>query len=163
MKRTLGRMAAVALLLPAAAFAAGDNADFAKKAAHGNLKEVALGELAVEQAGSEAVKSFGQRMIDDHSKAQDNLEQAADQEGIELPDGLDDKGRQKKQELSQKSGAAFDRAYMQAMTEDHEKDVEAYEKAEADTDGALNDYVQQTLPVLRQHHELAQQTLQQIK
>lgn len=163
MTRTLSLVAAAVLLLPAAAFAAGDNADFAKKAAHGNLKEVALGELAVEKADSEAVKTFGQRMIDDHSKAQDDLERAAEQEDIELPDELDDKGRQKKQELSEKSGSAFDKAYMQEMVEDHSKDVEAYQKARENTDGALEDYVAKTLPVLRQHHELAEQTLQQIQ
>src|SRR5215831_12149529 len=58
---------------------------FAMKAADGGMAEVELGRLAVQKAGSDRVKQFGQKMVDDHSKANDALKAAADREGIQLP------------------------------------------------------------------------------
>ena len=55
------------------------DATFMKEAAEGGMAEVALGQLAVEKASSSDVKTFGQRMVDDHSKANDELKQLASQ------------------------------------------------------------------------------------
>ena len=41
-------------------------------AAHGNMAEVELGKLAVERGTNDAVKQFGQRMVDDHGKASES-------------------------------------------------------------------------------------------
>src|SRR5690349_11889362 len=46
---------------------------FIHKAGQGGLAEVELGKLAQEKGQSEEVKKFGQRMVDDHSKANDQL------------------------------------------------------------------------------------------
>ena len=70
-----------------------------------------------------AVKQFGQRMVDDHSKAGEKLKAAASKDGITLPTSMDAKQKREMDELSSLSGAAFDRKYMDAMVEDHEKDV----------------------------------------
>src|SRR5580765_5019376 len=58
---------------------------FLKKAAQGGMAEVELGQLAVQKASSDQVKQFGQRMVDDHSKANDQLKQLAQQEHVKLP------------------------------------------------------------------------------
>jgi putative membrane protein len=160
-KLVLGFVAAI-VLAPAAAFAADDAAEFARKAAHGNSLEVELGELAGEQAESEAVKQFGARMMQDHSKAQEQLQSAAQEAGIELPSGLDEKGKATRDELAAKSGSAFDRAYMEEMVKDHEKDVELYEKQAEDGEGPVQAYAEATLPTLREHHELAQETKEKV-
>ena len=66
---------------------------FVLDAAKGGMAEVELGKLATEKAASDDVKKFGQRMVDDHTKANDQLKQVAQQEGIQLPTGLSSKER----------------------------------------------------------------------
>src|SRR5207302_11467093 len=102
---------------------------FVKKAAAGGLAEVELGQLATEKASSEDVKKFGQRMVDDHGKANDQLKQVASEEHITLPEGLSAKDKATKDRLEKLSGAQFDRAYMRDMVKDHRQDVAEFEHA----------------------------------
>jgi putative membrane protein len=88
---------------------------FVKKAAQGGLAEVQLGQLATEKAESPEVKQFGQRMVDDHTKANDKLKQVASDEGVTVPDKLNAKDAATKARLEKLSGKAFDRAYMHDM------------------------------------------------
>lgn len=149
-------LAAVALLWPAVVFAAGSDAEFAEKAAIGNQLEVELGELATENAESDEVKSFGERMVEDHSQAQDLLEEVAGEANVELPDDLDEKAQQTMDKLSGLSGSEFDQAYMEEMVKDHEKAVELYEQQAEAADSAFKTYAEQILPSLREHSEMAQ-------
>jgi putative membrane protein len=137
--------------------------EFATDAAEGGLKEVQLGQLAQQQAESEEVKQFGQRMVEDHGKANEQLMQIAQQKGIELPQELSEDAQQLYDELQQKSGAEFDQAYMDEMVSDHEEDVETFQEyAETGQDPDLTSFAEQTLPVLQEHLERAQQTQKQI-
>jgi len=92
---------------------------FMTKAAQGGMAEVELGQLATQKGQSDDVKKFGQRMVDDHSKANDQLKSLASEKGVTLPTSLDAKDRALKDRLSKMSGAQFDKAYMQAMVKDH--------------------------------------------
>jgi len=58
---------------------------FATKAAAGGLAEVSLGQLAMQNAASPAVRQFGQQMVTDHTKANEELQQIAKQQGMTLP------------------------------------------------------------------------------
>jgi putative membrane protein len=137
--------------------------EFATDAAQGGLKEVQLGELAQQQAESVEVQQFGQRMVDDHGMANEQLIQIAQQKGIELPQELAGDAQQLYEELQQKSGQEFDQAYMDEMVSDHEEDVETFQEyAESGQDPDLTSFAEQTLPVLQEHLELAQQTQKQI-
>ena len=130
---------------------------FVNKAAQGGMAEVELGQLATQKAQSDQVKQFGQKMVDDHTKANDKLKEVASQENITLPTGLDAKDQATKDRLSKLSGAQFDKAYMQDMVEDHKKDVAEFQKeANNGKDPAVKNFAQQTLPVLQQHLQLAQ-------
>ena len=62
-----------------------DDRKFIMEAAHGGMMEVKLGQLAVDKATNADVKQFGQRMVDDHSKANSELMELASQKGITLP------------------------------------------------------------------------------
>jgi putative membrane protein len=104
-----------------------EDRDFAAEAAQGGSMEVRLGELAQQQAKSNEVKDFGQRMADDHGQANDKLTQIAEQKGIELPQGLSEDAQATYEELQKKSGAEFDEAYMNEMVSDHKDDVAAFE------------------------------------
>src|ERR1041385_7579353 len=101
---------------------------FVKKAAQGGMAEVELGKLATQKASSEDVKKFGQRMVDDHTKANDQLKQIAGNKGIDVPSQLSAKDKATKDRLSKLSGKSFDRAYMADMVRDHTMDVGEFQK-----------------------------------
>ena len=130
--------------------------DFVKKAAQGNLAEVELGKLATEKASSDEVKKFGQRMVDDHSKANDQLKQVVSKAGVTVPDKLSPKDQATKDRLSKLSGEQFDAAYMRDMVKDHTKDVAEFRR---ESQSAKNDEVKkfaaQTLPTLQDHLQQA--------
>src|SRR6202050_1959016 len=96
---------------------------FVREAAQGGMAEVELGKLAVQNASSDDVKKFGQRMIDDHRKTNDKLKEVASKEGITLPNSLAATDQAIKTRLSKLSGDQFDKAYMKDMVRDHKKDV----------------------------------------
>jgi len=130
--------------------------DFLMDAAMGGLMEVELGRVAAQQAASAAVKQFGQRMVDDHSAANTELMTLAQSKGITLPTELDTKHREQVTKLSGMSGAEFDRAYMNMMVSDHNKDVAAFEKESTKGgDPDLKAFATKTLPTLKEHQQMA--------
>jgi putative membrane protein len=125
---------------------------FVKKAAQGGMAEVELGKLATQKASSDDVKKFGQRMVDDHTKANDQLKQIAGNKGISLPTDLDAKDQALKDRLSKLDGEQFDRAYMKNMVRDHTKDVSEFRKESTSAkDNDLKNFASQTLPTLEDH------------
>ena len=130
---------------------------FMDKAAQGGMAEVELGQLAQQNGKSQEVKDFGKRMVDDHSKANDQLKQLAAQKGVSLPTTLDANDRATKDKLSKMQGAAFDKAYMRDMVTDHKKDVAEFQKASTSAkDPDLKSWAGQTLPTLQSHLQEAE-------
>jgi len=137
---------------------------FAMKAMQGGMAEVELGRLATQKASSDDVKKFGQQMVDDHTKANDELKSIVSSKGVTAPSMADSKSESMKTKLSGLSGAAFDKAYMQDMVSDHRKDVAEFEKeANSGTDPELKAFAAKTLPTLRQHLQMAEQTWNTVK
>lgn len=133
---------------------------FLEEAYMGSTAEVRLGELAQQKASSSEVKDFGRRMVDDHTKAIEQLSQIAKDDGVQLPAQLDRKHQKTYDRLSKLSGAEFDREYMKEMTSAHRKTISQYEKeAKAAKDQQLQQHAQQTLPTLREHGDMATTTL----
>ncbi|HUO60377.1 MAG TPA: DUF4142 domain-containing protein [Candidatus Acidoferrales bacterium] len=136
---------------------------FVNKAAQGGLAEVELGQLAEQNGSSPAVKSFGERMVTDHTKANDELKSVAQQKGVTPPTTLDMHDKSTKERLSKLQGAEFDKAYMQNMVKDHEKDVAEFRKAaENAKDPDVKAFAQKTLPVLEQHLQEARSVASQV-
>jgi putative membrane protein len=130
---------------------------FVRDAAEGGMAEVELGKLAAEKGSSQDVKNFGQRMVDDHSKANSQLKQIASNEGITLPAKLDAKDRALKARLSKLSGENFDHAYMDNMVRDHKKDIADFQKeSSSGSDPAVKQFASETLPTLQQHLQQAE-------
>src|SRR3954468_10196010 len=149
----------VALLgaVPALAAVAGTDKTFATEAAHGGLAEVQMGQLALQKATSPQVKEFAQRMVTDHSQANQNLMQLGKSENLNLPTQLDPKHKSEMDRLSAMSGTAFDAAYMQQMVQDHQKTVADFQKqAQSGVDPSLKSFAQKHLPLLQQHLQMAQ-------
>ena len=148
----------------ASAKLAGADKTFVEKAAIGGMAEVELGNLAQQKAASEDVKKFGARMVQDHSKANDELKSLAGNKGIALPSSPT-KGQQRDLEkLGKKSGADFDKDYMKHMVSDHKKDVKEFEKeAKSGKDPELQAFASKTLPTLREHLQQAESTYDAVK
>jgi putative membrane protein len=130
---------------------------FANKAAQGGAMEVMLGKLAQQNGSSVAVKSFGQRMVTDHTKANKDLDQTAKSLGLTLnwrPTGAD---RATVARLAKLHGAAFDKAYTADMVRDHTKDVADFQKeATRGKTPEIKAFAQRTLPTLKSHLQMAQ-------
>jgi putative membrane protein len=137
---------------------------FVTKAAQGGLAEVELGRLATERGSSPKVKAFGQRMVEDHSRANHELKTIAANQGVMLPASMDSKSMDTKNRLSNLTGAEFDRAYMRDMVTDHKEDVAEFQKeAESGTDPDVKAWAAKTLPMLKEHLQLAEETLNAVK
>ncbi len=129
---------------------------FAVKASQGGKQEVELGQLAAKQASSSDVKAFANRMIQDHSKAGDELMQTTNKLGITVPATEDPAFEKKKDQLSKLKGVDFDRAYMNEMVDGHTKvatDFESY--ANTGTNADLKAWASRTLPTVREHLQMA--------
>jgi putative membrane protein len=128
------------------------DAKFATAAAHGGAAEVMMGKLAAEKGSDPDVKAFGQQMVDDHSKANDQLMSVAKDESMTLPSEPDAKQKAMYAKLSALSGASFDKAYVKAMVKDHEEDVADFKKESTmGKDDKIKNFASQTLPVLQGH------------
>ena len=129
------------------------------KAAQGGMAEVQLGQLAAQKASNPDVKAFGQRMVDDHTKANDQLKAVAQQENMTLPSTPDPKDQALYSKLQNMSGPEFDKVYMKAMVKDHQTDVKEFQKeADKGKDPQIKNFASQTLPTLQQHLSMAQST-----
>jgi putative membrane protein len=157
----LGTIAAAAILwttLPAGAAEPASASKFVNEAASGGLMEVELGRYAASHAASDRVKEFGQRMVDDHSKANAELKETATHASITVPTTMNAQDRVEVSRLTRLDGAQFDRAYMKAMVEDHEKDVAAFrEQSRSQQDGEVKSFAAKTLPTLEAHLKMARE------
>lgn len=137
------------------------NADtkFATEAALGGMLEVEMGKVATQKASDEKVKQFGQRMVDDHTKANDDLKSIAAKNSMTLPTELDAKHKATLDRFSAMSGAAFDKAYVQDMIKDHQKDIADFQKeANSGSNDDLKSFASKTLPTLQDHLKMIQET-----
>jgi putative membrane protein len=141
-----------------------DDAGFAVWAADGGMMEVQLGQLAQNNASSQQVKQFAQSMIDDHSRAGEELKSYAASRNIVLPNTLSNEKLRKYEDLSKKTGRDFDKAYMDFMVKDHEEDIEEYrEHARETSDPELRSWLESKIPVLEHHLEMARTTRETVK
>jgi putative membrane protein len=142
----------------------GADETFMNKAAEGGMAEVELGKLAETRASSDAVKNFGKRMVNDHTKADDQLKSIAAQENVALPTGLSSRDQAALDRLSMLNGADFDRAYMRNMVRDHRTDIAEFQReADHGADPNMKQFASSTLPTLQEHLRLARDAEKQVK
>lgn len=125
---------------------------FMKKAAKGGMMEVAMGKLAEQNAQSDDVKSFGKRMVTDHSKANDELKAIASKKGIQLPS-------------KEHTGKwTSDKTYIDAMVKDHEKDLAEFkEEANSGSDPDVKKFADDTAKVIQEHLDLLKEIQGKLK
>jgi putative membrane protein len=141
-----------------AATASSQDRTFIMEAAAGGLAEVQLGRLASQKASRSEVKEFGQMMVTDHTRANDQLMKIAQSKGVTTPPSLKPDHKAAQDHLSKLSGEAFDRAYMQHMVKDHQKDVALFRKQSTGaSDAEVKQFASATLPTLQKHLQRAQE------
>jgi putative membrane protein len=167
----MGTVAGLALAIQAPLVAAEnrgtlseDDYEFVTKATQGGLTEVQLGQLAVEKATDPAIKDFGQKMVTEHGKANEELKALATSKNATPPMKFSRKEDSTIADLQKVSGAEFDRAYAKVMLKDHKKDVKEFKDAAKDLkDPELKAFAEKTLPVLEEHLKMEEQLEQNLK
>jgi putative membrane protein len=129
--------------------------DFANKAGPAGLFEIQSSQLALQKSQNADIKAFAQKMIDDHTKAADDLKAAAAKDGVTVPATLDADGTTNLQKLQGAKAADFDALYVQLQTDAHLAAVALYAGyAQNGAAGAIKDHATATLPTLKMHYEM---------
>jgi putative membrane protein len=140
------------------------DSSFITKAAEGGMAEVKLGQLAAQKGSNPDVRSFGQQMVDDHGKANNELKQLASSKGVTLPSDINSKDQVIYDRLSKLDGSAFDHAYVQDMVTDHREDVNEFRReSRSGSDSDVKAWAGKTLPTLEHHLQLAESLEAKVK
>lgn len=128
--------------------------------AEANLAEINAGKLAEQKSKNDEVKSFAKKMVDDHTKALDELKELAEAKGVTLPTEPDRQQKAMEKRLSSLSGDKFDKQYMQQAGDRAHKDTrqllqQVSTKAQ---DTELKNYASKTLAVVKDHEQMAKDT-----
>ncbi len=162
-RREIVIVVASTLFSASAALAASADQEFMVRAAQDGAAEVAMGRMAQTQGGQAAVKQFGERMVQDHGAAGAELKSIAAAQGVQLPDEPSKKAEAMARDLGKLKGQAFDRKYIDHMVDDHKKAIALFEKeAQSGGDAQSKAFAQKTLPTLREHLAMAEQTQQSL-
>ncbi|WP_316736502.1 DUF4142 domain-containing protein [Pedobacter aquatilis] len=125
---------------------------FATTAAVGGMAEVDLGKMALEKSSNAQVKEFATMMVADHGKGNTELMSIAAMKNITLPTTVDADHQTKMDDLSKKTGAEFDKAYVNAMVDGHKSTLDLMEKEAKDGEDAdLKAFAAKTAPVVKAH------------
>lgn len=128
---------------------------FVQQAAQTGLTEIEAAKVALARSQDPGIRSFAQRMVKDHGKANLELASLATLKGIQAPKSLDAEHKAMLDDITSKTGADFDRSYSEHMQMGHTKAVALFEAAANSPDEAVSGFAKKTLPVLREHRELA--------
>jgi putative membrane protein len=141
-----------------------DDADWAVKAADGGMTEVALGKLAATNASNPKVKELGKMMVEDHSKANEELKSLAQKKGITLPTSMSEEHQKDHDDLAKLKGADFDRKYAEMMVDDHQEDIDEFQKeADHGKDADVKSWAAGKVPVLQHHLDMAKAARDAVK
>ena len=133
---------------------------FLMQAGQLSMMEVELGRLAVKRGSSAGVKQYGQEMVEDHTRANQELMQLAMQKKVELPTEMSTQNTAMIDRLSGLSGSSFDTAYKQAMIDSHNQAIALFQaQSQQGQDPQLKAWATQKLPNLQAHLEMVNQML----
>jgi len=136
-----------------------------KRLAQAQLAEIGLAKLAQDKARSNEVKSFAKKVLDDHTKAHDELKQLAQSKGVSLPVEVDRQQQSVEKKLAAISGEKFDRQYMNhestlALRDTHRLLERINSKAE---DADVKTYASKIIGTVQAHQQLANDTRKNLK
>jgi putative membrane protein len=141
-----------------------EDAEFAVEAADGSMMEVELATMALTKAASPEVKQFAQKIVDEHTRSNNELKALAQKKNITLPTTMGDDHKRKYENLQEKTGPDFDKEYMDLMVKDHKEDIREFEEQVEDgSDPEIKEWASSKLPTLRNHLEEAERVHETVK
>jgi putative membrane protein len=133
------------------------DANFVREAANVNQEEIALGRLALQHTQDPELKSYAEKLVADHTKADRALSPIAQKNKIQLPSEPGQSAKATQDELSTLTGSEFDRRFIQEMIRGHTQAIAQFERQSSQaTDPELKRFIDQTLTDLRDHLRMAQ-------
>jgi putative membrane protein len=136
--------------------------DFVYKAAMTDLYEVAAGKIASEKGQFDAVKQYGQQMVEAHSKTSEELKSiaAAEKLDVALPGRLSKRYHSMIEALNEAKPEDFDKTYAKQQVKAHQRAAELFDGyAEGGDNAALKQFAANVLPTIKQHLEEAEKLL----
>jgi putative membrane protein len=130
--------------------------DFLVRAANGGITEVEAGKVGEQKAINPDVKRFAAMMVQDHSAANEQVKSLASARNVTLPATPSEEKTNKLNSLSQKTGKAFDKEFMDMMVDDHQDAIRLFEKHNDSKDAEVGTFITNTLPKLKMHLDSAQ-------
>ncbi|TCD12142.1 DUF4142 domain-containing protein [Pedobacter frigidisoli] len=128
------------------------DAKFATQAAVGGMAEVELGKMALEKGTNQQVKDFASMMVKDHGMANTELMDISAKKNITLPSTVDEEHKKIMDDLSKKTGADFDKAYVDAMVSGHKATLKLMEdESKNGADADLKAFATKTSPTVQGH------------
>lgn len=132
-------------------------AKFLTEAMMGDNSEVKIGQLAIQQGSSPAVKAFGKMLVSDHGKHRLDVASLAASMGVAKTDATMPEHDAAYNRLKALSGAAFDREFAAHMVKDHKADIAKYQaEANSNDPAPLTELAAKTVPTLQMHLAAAQ-------
>jgi putative membrane protein len=131
--------------------------DFVRNATSGNQFEILSSQMALEKSQDPNIQQFAKQMIDDHSKAGEQLKSTLPQSSVDpsvAGDTLESRHQKMLDKLRSASARDFDRQYIKAQQKAHKETVKLFKDySQKGEDPALKEFASQTLPKLEQHRE----------
>lgn len=136
--------------------ASAESKDFLTDALQGDVAEIKMGQLAEKNGGSTPMKDFGKTLVTDHTKAGEQVKATAKQVGVTVKEEPSSEARKDYDKLTKLKGADFDEEFARLSVEDHQKDIEKFQKQADAKNGPASELAQQQLPTLKKHLQMAQ-------
>ena len=153
---TTASLAAIALcfVIPStralAALSDGDR-EFVENAAESGYAEVATGKAAA-KSDNQAIRDFGNQMVDEHSKMNEELASIAKQKGLTPPTTADLASKAKNALMNVLPGKTFDKQYVSSQLNDHQETLQLMQnEAQSGQDPDLKAFAQKSVPMIQKH------------
>ncbi|HET9486357.1 MAG TPA: DUF4142 domain-containing protein [Chryseosolibacter sp.] len=127
---------------------------FVEKAARSNMAEIKFSEIAVAKSTDSLIRSFAKKMVDEHTKAQNELQDIADDfRGVEWPNDLDEGHESIKDQLdSIPAGYSFDTLFLGTQERTHLAAKTTFQTATTTTtETRVKSYATKYLPFIEEH------------
>lgn len=138
-----------------------DAEDFVETASAKGMAEIETARMALDE-GTQNVHDFANQMIQDHTKANQELKEIARQEDLDISDDPTLMDQAKAMMLSIRDGESFDEAYIKNQINAHEQTIELFERASHSDNSAIQAFTREKLPTLREHLQMAKELEEQL-
>ena len=133
-----------------------DDAEFAVEAVSAGLAEINAGKVAQEKATNPRVKEFSAQIVEEYTRATDELKTLAEDKNIVVPTAPGENELREIADLNAEEGAEFDKEYINLIANDQNDVIDLYENAVENVDDPeIREFASRTLALLKANVEEA--------